>query len=288
MPSGCGALGGHDDGGGGSVGGLRGVAGGDGALGVEDGLEFGERFERGVGAGAFVLLEDGSRRAWPCPFPLGVVVRNGYGYYLVFELSGGYGGQGLLVGFVGELVLLLPGDAVVVGDALRGEAHGHVGAGVVVDEPGVDRDLVAAEGDVGHALGAAGEDDVGAAAADAVGGERDGLQAGGAVAVDGHGGGGDGQAGAEAGDAGDVHSLLGLGHGAAEDDVFDLGAVELRDAGEGSGDGDGGEVVGARGAEGSAWGFADGGADCGGDDDFFIGPRYSAGKYLSKPCFCAG
>ncbi len=172
------------------------------------------------------------------------------------------------MGFVGEFVLLLAGDAVVGGHALGGQAHGHVAAGVVFDEPGVDGDLVAAEGDVGHGLGAAGEDDVGAAAADAVGRERDGLQAGGAVAVDGHGGGGDGQAGAEAGYAGDVHSLLGLGHGAAEDYVFYLGAVELGDAGEGSVDGGGGEVVGARGAEGSARGFADGGADGGGDDCF--------------------
>ena len=78
-----------------------------------------------------------------------------------------------------------------------------------------------------------------------------------------------GKPGAEAGDAGDVHSLLGLRHGAAEDDVFDLGAVELRDAVECSVDGEGGEIVGARGAEGSARGFAYGGADCGGDDDFF-------------------
>ncbi len=53
------ALGGHDYGGGGAVGGLGGVAGGDGAVGVEDGLEFGEGFERGVGAGAFVHLEGG-------------------------------------------------------------------------------------------------------------------------------------------------------------------------------------------------------------------------------------
>ena len=36
----------------------------------------------------------------------------------------------------------------------------------------------------------------------------------------------DGQAGAEAGDAGHVHALLGFGHGAAEDDVVDFGAVE--------------------------------------------------------------
>ncbi len=59
MPRASARVRGHDDGGGGSVGGLGGVAGGDGALGVEDGFEFGEGFEGGVGAGAFVLFEDG-------------------------------------------------------------------------------------------------------------------------------------------------------------------------------------------------------------------------------------
>ncbi len=77
-----------------------------------------------------------------------------------------------------------------------------------------------------------------------------------------------GRSGAEGGDFGDVHSLLGLGHGAAEDDVVDLGFVELRDACERTVDGDGGEVVGARVAEGSAGGLAYGSSDGGGDDGF--------------------
>ncbi len=203
------------------------------------------------------------------PFPLGGRTCNCDGHDFVFEFSGGDCGERLLVALVGELVHLLAGDAVVGRDALGGEAHGHVGAGVVVDEPGVDGDFVAAEGHVRHALGAAGDDDVRSAATDALCGERDGLQAGGAVAVDGHAGDGNRQTGAEAGDAGDVHSLLGFGHGAAEDDVFDLGAVELRDALKGAVDGEGGEIVRARGAKRAARGLAYGGADGGCDDDFF-------------------
>ena len=105
---------------------------------------------------------------------------------LVGEVAGGDGVEGLCVGFERELVLFFTAYAVMFRDAFGGEAHGHVAAGVVFDQPGVDRDLVAAEGHVRHALGAAGDDDVGAAAADAIGGERDGLQAGGAVAVDRH------------------------------------------------------------------------------------------------------
>jgi hypothetical protein len=100
MPSCGGALGGHDDRGGGSVGGLRRVAGGDGALGVEDRLELGEGFERGVGAGAFVLAEGfgGGLRLLDLS-TLGTVdvVRNFDGDDLVVEVAGGDGGERLLV-----------------------------------------------------------------------------------------------------------------------------------------------------------------------------------------------
>jgi hypothetical protein len=194
-------------------------------------------------------------------------MRDGNGDDLVEEAAGGDGGQGLLVGGEGEGVLLLAADAVVVGDALGGEAHGEIGAGVVVDEPGIGGEPIAAEGDERHRFGASGDDGVGGARGDAIGGERDCLQAGGAEAVDGHGGAGDGQAGAEAGDARDVHPLLSLGRGAAEDDVFNLRLVQLRDALERSVDGVGGEVVRAGGAQGAARGLAGGGADGGCNDD---------------------
>ena len=47
----------HDERGGGAIAGLRGIAGGHGAVGVEDGLQFGQGFERGIGARAFVFLK---------------------------------------------------------------------------------------------------------------------------------------------------------------------------------------------------------------------------------------
>ena len=103
---------------------------------------------------------------------------------------------------------------------------------------------------------------------DALGGLRDGLQAGGAEAVDGHGRGFDGQAGAQRGDARDVHALLGFGHGAAEDDVVDFLGVEAGHAVDGGADGDGSQIVGARGAQSALAGLADGGAD--GTDDYGI------------------
>ena len=53
-PSSLGRLLAHDQHGGGAVGDLRGVAGGDDALGVEGRLELGERLDGGVGADALV------------------------------------------------------------------------------------------------------------------------------------------------------------------------------------------------------------------------------------------
>ena len=54
------------------------------------------------------------------------------------------------------------------------------------------------------------------------GGHGDGLETGGAEPVDGDGGDRIGQAGVEPDHPRDVHPLLGLGHGAAHDEVADL------------------------------------------------------------------
>src|SRR5882757_11523387 len=114
----------------------------------------------------------------------------------VFEVPGGDGGQGFFVGVGGKFVGLLAGDAEFAGDIFGAEAHVDVGVGIVVDEPGIGGDFVAAHRHQGHGFGATGYDDFGGTAADAFGGERDGLQAGGAKEVDGHGGSFDGETGA--------------------------------------------------------------------------------------------
>ncbi len=101
--------------------------------------------------------------------------------------------------FIGQLVLLLPGDAVFLGDVLRREAHvvgvedfpqavvdhevrhlaeGHVHA---VPPAGVGK----AVRDVAHVFHAAGDDDVAVAALDDLGGQRDGLHPRGADLLDG-------------------------------------------------------------------------------------------------------
>ena len=77
-----------------------------------------------------------------------------------------------------------------------------------------------------------------------------------------------GQAGAQGGDAGDVHALFGFGHGAAEDDVLNFLGIELGHALKRALDREGGEVIGTGGAQGSFVGFADRGTD--GTDDYYF------------------
>src|SRR5690348_10267137 len=264
--NGAGAQSGHHDGGGSAVGHLRTVSGGDDSFGVEGGLEFGERFERSVGARAFVGVEIHSAGVRAIAVAVHGSESDFDGDNFDLEFSGGDGGEGLLMALEGKFVGLFARDAVFFGEIFGGEAHAEVGVGIMVHEPRIGRNFVAAHGNHAHGFGAAGENDFGLSGDDAFGGYGDGLQAGGAEAVDGHGGGFDGQSGAEGGDAGDVHALLGFRHGAAEDDVFDLFGIEAGDAGQRRANGDGGEVVGARRAQRAFKSFADGGAD--GTDDY--------------------
>ena len=136
----------------------------------------------------------------------------------------------------------------------------------MVDEPGIGADFVAPHGHHAHGFGASGDDDLSAAAANAIGGHGNRLQAGGAEAVDGHGRRANRQAGAQGRDAGDVHSLLRLRHGTAQDHVFDLVAIKLGHAGEGAFDRGRGQIVGARRGQRTSTGLADGGSDSADDD----------------------
>jgi hypothetical protein len=130
---------------------------------------------------------------------------------------------------------------------------------------GIHGDLVAHHRHHAHALGAAGEHQVGFAEADAIGGHRHGLQAGRAEAVDGDAGHGVGQAGQQHADARHVHALLGLGHGAADDGVADAVRIDARRLRHHGADHVGEHVVRTGVAEYAARRLADRGAG-GGDD----------------------
>jgi len=82
-----------------------------------------------------------------------------------------------------------------------------------------------------------------AAAQDALGRHSNRLQAGRAEAVDGHRRHLDRQTRSQRRDASHVHPLLGLGHGAAQDDVFNFLGIKLRHAIERALDSNGSQLI---------------------------------------------
>jgi hypothetical protein len=120
-------------------------------------------------------------------------------------------------------------------------------------------------------LGAAGDDGGREPGHDPLRRAGDGLQPGGAEAVDRLAGDAGGQAGPLGGDAGDVEALGALGDGAAEQDVLDLGRVEPLGPPDRLGDGRPGHVVRPAGAQRAPRRPADGGPRAGDDDGFLHG-----------------
>ncbi len=193
------------------------------------------------------------------------------------------GPGGLAVAGEGEGVLLLAGDAVLVGDQFGALAqrdrplrrHGRVGHAPA--EGGRVHLLVAGgegplrlgqhPGRAAHGLHAARDHHGGVAERDGPVGLHDRLHAGGAQPVDGRAGHGHGQPGEQHGHAGDVAVLLPRAVGVAEDHVVDACRVQRRGPVDQGAYDVRGEVVGAYGGEGAAV-PADRGAD--GVDDVHI------------------
>ncbi|MNE64939.1 hypothetical protein D3C80_1603810 [compost metagenome] len=119
-------------------------------------------------------------------------------------------------------------DAVALGHHFGGMPHGHVGLRIAVHQLRVGGDVEAAHGHAGHGFHAAAEESLARSQLDLAGGIVDGAHGGATEAVDGGASDGFWQAGEEAGDARDVHALLGFGVGAAEDQVFDLAGVDIQ------------------------------------------------------------
>ena len=178
--------------------------------------------------------------------PFGVVKLTGTGTSSSSNLPASIAAMAFLWLCDRELVLHLARDVEALRQALGGEAHREIRVGIVRYQPGIGRNFIAAHGNHGHGLDAAGDDGLRAARHDALGRHGNRLQAGGAEAIDGHGRDFDGQTGAQRSDARDVHALLGFGHGAAQDHVLDLFGIELRHALQRAFDGHRGQIVGTR------------------------------------------
>ena len=237
-------FGGHDEGGAGVVD-AGSVTGGDGAVFLEGGLQFGQTLESGLGAGVLVGVED--LRDHPCC--CGIIHRDDLG----LELAGCDGFAGFLLAVVADLVLDFAGDAVFLGHVLGGDAHVDVAGGApqaVVDHLVLEDAVAHAVAGAGfgdqvrgqaHVLHTTGEHDFSRAGFDGVGGHVQGFGAGGADHVERPGVDVFGNAGEKGRLAGRVLALTGL-KDVAHDDFFDLFGV---DAGplEGFDHGDGAKLA---------------------------------------------
>ena len=114
----------------------------------------------------------------------------------------------------------------------------------MIDQPGVRRNLVSAHGDHRHRFGPARDHHLGAAAHDALRRHGNRLQAGRAEAIDGHRGHFNWQTRAQRRNAGHIHPLLALRHGAAQNNVFNLFGIKLRHAIERAFDRNGSQFIG--------------------------------------------
>ena len=257
----CGPLCAGHDGHRRAVGGLRGIAGGHGALGVESRLQFCQGFCRSVRPRTFIDLE---AAFFFCRFG-GSWFGRAFGplhrHDLIRKAALGDRLQRLLVAGECKVVGILARDMEALAHTFRGEAHRQVRGRHIVYQPGIGADLMAAHRNHAHRFGAARHHHRCATATDTICRLRNGLQTGGAEAVDGHGGNFDGQACTKTRDASHVHALLGFGVRAAQDYVVDFILIELGNARERSFDGGGGQIVRARRGQASSSRFTDGGAN---------------------------
>ena len=146
----------------------------------------------------------------------------------------------------GKLIRLLPRDAVFARQIFCGQAHRKVSVRSMFYQIRVGREFVAAHGYQAHAFRPACDDDVRETRDDPFGCKCNRLQSGRAEAIDGKSRCAHGKSGSEHGNPRDVHPLLRLGDGAAQNHVFDIGAVQARHAADCFADGCRGHVVGTR------------------------------------------
>lgn len=215
----------HEQDGGGTVRDLRGVAGVDGTVLCEGGLDLAEGLGSHAGAHT-VVLGDGDALLLA---GLGVLEVDLKGPDLLVKQTSLLGSLGLLVGGSGKCVLVHTGNAAVLGHVLGENAHGDlavVGLLVGLEEVGELRDGVWPVV-VGHGLDTSADTNLDDSGVDGSGDVDAGLQAGGALSVGGPDGGGDGEASDEGGG-----TELGGSSAGSEDvsdgDILDEGRVDSR------------------------------------------------------------
>jgi len=244
------------------------VSGGDGAGGLDDGLEIRESFESCVGTGMLVRVEH---------FRGPVFLQERDGNDFLGEKTIGVRAGPALLGAERKGVLIGAGNAELFGDVFGGFGHRvravagfHFGVDEAPADGGIENFGSAAERSVRlghderrarHALDATRDDERGFAGFDGASGEGDGFEARTAKTIDGDAGDFLGKPGKEESHAGDVAIVFTGLVGTAVDDVVENGPIDGRIALSESAQRDGGEIVGSDGGE-SAGVAAEGGSYC--------------------------
>ena len=143
---------------------------------MEGGLEFRQRFERGVPPRAFVRVEDelpGLRLVLAVHADFDDFEGNDF----LLEPALGDSRERALVAAKRELVLLFARDLVFSSQVFRRQSHAEVSVRIVLHQVGVRREVEPAHRNQTHAFRSARDDDLRRPRHDALGGEGDGLQA---------------------------------------------------------------------------------------------------------------
>ncbi len=215
----------HDHAGRGAIRELAGIAGAD-RLAFEHGLDLRQSFGGGIRTRAFVFIQ---RHLLVADLLRVLVDHRHLGrdrHDLVIEAAALQRGADSALALQAVLVLLVTADLVALGDHFRRLQHRHVHFRLhrhqlVVDGMEFVHVLVLNQAD---RLDASADRDLDAVEHHRARRDRDRLQAGSALPVDGGAGDGDRQSGADRTFAGDVHHHGALLHGTAHHNVLDFGA----------------------------------------------------------------
>ncbi len=267
----------HDHGGAGTVRELAGVAGGDEAA-LADRLEAGETFGGGFRTRTLILRQRNFLEGNGAGRLVGHAHGGLDGSDLIVELAALLRGRGTALAFQRVFVLLLARDAITLRHHFRGVQHRHVDVGLDLHQFRIDSvelvDVIVLH--QADRFTAATDSDLDAVENHRTRSERNRLQAGRTLPVDGGAADGDRKTGAQRRLASDVAAGGALLHRSAHDHVLDLLGIDL-----GAGDGltdrmsQQGRAFGV--VERAAIGLADRGA--GGGDDHCIG-------HDGLPCCC--